>query len=80
MRRVAVSVVAAALVGMTMPTGVAADPTSICPDYMVLFPSFAIVSGQAKDKNQNGLICAKYLNGDPKGGPDDRSATDDIVV
>jgi hypothetical protein len=77
MHRVVVSVVAAVLVGMAMPTGVAADPTSICPDNMVLFPSSAIVSGRAKDKNNNGFICA---NMNSKGGPDDRSALDDIVV
>jgi hypothetical protein len=79
MRRVVVSVLAAALLGMTMPAGVAAS-TSICPDGMFIFPTFAVQSGQAKDKNNNGLVCAKYLNGDTKGGPDDRTTIDDIVI
>src|SRR5512132_1000478 len=59
MRRIVVCLVVAAL-SVAVPAGVAADPTSICPDQMYLVPVSAVQSGPAKDKNGNGLVCAKY--------------------
>jgi hypothetical protein len=79
MRRIVVCLVVAAL-SVAMPAGVAADPTSICPDHMYLVPASTVQSGSAKDKNGNGLVCAKYADGGLKGGPDDRSAVSDDIV
>jgi hypothetical protein len=62
-----------------MPGTVSADPVSICPDGMILFPASLVTSGGAKDKNHNGLVCGKLMTG-PTGGPDDRAVADDIVV
>ena len=79
MRRAVVFLAAAAL-SVSMPAGVAADPTSICPDQMYLVPVSAVQNGPAKDKNGNGLVCAKNTDGGFKGGPDDRSAVSDDIV
>jgi hypothetical protein len=79
MRRIVVCLVVATL-SVAMPAGVAADPTSICPDQMYLVPVSAVQNGSAKDKNGNGLVCAKYTDGGFKGGPDDRSAVSDDIV
>jgi hypothetical protein len=79
MRRIVAYLIVAVLFGMAMPAGVAAEPTSICPDGMVMVPTASVVSGDAKDKNQNGFVCAKYIDSG-RGGPDDRSVTDDIVL
>ena len=57
-----------------------ADPASICPDGMILLPASTLTSGDAKDKNHNGLVCGKFMDGRVTGGPDDRTAVDDIVV
>ena len=40
-------------------------------------PASAVQNGASKDKNHNGLICAKVQNGSIVGGPDD--AVDDIL-
>jgi hypothetical protein len=79
LRRIVVCLVVAAL-SVAMPAGVAADPTSICPDQMYLVPVSTVENGSAKDKNGNGLVCAKYTDGGFKGGPDDRTVSDDILV
>jgi hypothetical protein len=57
---------------------VAADPTSTCPDGMVLAPASLVQQGAQKDHNQNGFVCAKLENGQLVGGPDDVS--DDIIL
>ena len=80
MRRTVAYLTVAVLLGMVMPASVVADPTSICPDGMVVLLANSVVSGEAKDKNQNGLVCAKYTDGRSKGGPDDRLVADDIVL
>ena len=50
-----------------------------CPDGMM--PTLVIVdpSLAKKDRNANFIVCAKDLNGDTKGGPDDRLVIDDIL-
>jgi hypothetical protein len=57
---------------------VAADPAGVCPDSLVPLPASVVVQGAQKDHNQNGLICAKYQDGQFVGGPDDM--VDDIVL
>jgi hypothetical protein len=54
MRRIVVCLVVAAL-SAAVPAGVAADPTSICPDQMYLVPVSAVQSGQANEKTATGL-------------------------
>ncbi len=81
MRRIVVCLVVAAL-SVAMPAGVAADPTSTCPDGMYPIPASSVLipSGQVKDKNGNGIVCVKYSDGGFKGGPDDRTVSDDILL
>jgi hypothetical protein len=80
MRRNVAGLIVATLFVVAMPASVAADPTSICPDGMLMVPADSVVSGDAKDNNQNGLVCAKYTDGGFKGGPDDRAVSDDIIL
>jgi hypothetical protein len=80
MRKLAVP--AAVLVAtMLMPAGASAA-TSTCPPSMA--PTFVIlVPDQAKkDRNGNLIVCVKVVDGDAKGGPDDKSpdVTDDIIL
>jgi hypothetical protein len=79
MRRVVVCLVVAAL-SVAMPAGAGATQY-ICPDGMYPIPmsSLLVPSGQAKDKNGNGIVCVKYKDGEFTGGPDDR-VSDDIVL
>jgi hypothetical protein len=57
----------------------AADPTSTCPDNMLMIPTSLVVNGDTKDKNGNGFVCGKAgSDGQFHGGPDD--VTDDIVI
>jgi hypothetical protein len=72
----AVMAVGASLALFAQP--VAADPAGVCPDSLVLLPASVVVQGAQKDHNQNGLICAKYQDGQFVGGPDDM--VDDIVL
>jgi hypothetical protein len=65
-------------VATALPGAASADPVGICPDGMFLFPASGVPSGDAKDKNGNGFVCAKYMKG-ATGGSDDRSVVDDIV-
>jgi hypothetical protein len=71
--------VIALVIAGALPGAALADPTSKCPEGMLLLPASSVTSGAAKDKNDNGLVCAKVKNG-PTGGPDDRSVIDDIVL
>ncbi len=57
---------------------VAADPAGVCPDSLAPLPASVVVQGAQKDHNGNGIICAKYENGQFVGGPDDM--VDDIVL
>jgi hypothetical protein len=66
MRRVLICLVVAAL-AVNVPSSVSADPTSTCPDGIHLVPVSAVQNGQVKDKNHNGLVCAKCSNGAFKG-------------
>jgi hypothetical protein len=50
---------------------VAADQVGICPDSFVLIPAASVQNGAKKDKNGNGLVCAKFSDGRLVGGPDD---------
>jgi hypothetical protein len=56
---------------------VTAEPAP-CPDSLAPLPASLVTEGDKKDKNNNGLVCAK-LGDDGKfhGGPDD--VTDDII-
>jgi hypothetical protein len=64
-----VAVVLATLAFDTPP--VAADQVGICPDGFVLIPAASVQNGAKKDKNGNGLVCAKFTDGTIVGGPDD---------
>jgi hypothetical protein len=68
--------VAASLAVFAQP--VAADPAGVCPDSLAQLPASVVVQGAQKDHNGNGIICAKYENGQFVGGPDDM--VDDIVL
>ena len=72
-------VVAGGIVAGGVAGPVAADPVGICPpDGMTMTPVGAVPNGDKKDKNHNGLICAKFANnGTFNGGPDD--SADDII-
>jgi hypothetical protein len=70
------AVAASALVLLTPSTS--AQPTP-CPDGSMLFPASVVPSGDKKDKNNNGFVCAKLLE-EPHGGPDDNSVLDDIIL
>jgi len=72
----AVMAVAASLAVFAQP--VAADPAGVCPDSLAQLPASVVVQGAQKDHNGNGIICAKYENGQFVGGPDDM--VDDIVL
>jgi hypothetical protein len=80
MRRNVAGLIVATLFAVAMPASVAAEPTSICPDGMMVVPATSVVSGSAKDKNGNGLVCAKADDNRVSGGPDDRLVSDDIVL
>jgi hypothetical protein len=81
MRRIVVCLVVAAL-SVAMPAVVAADPSSTCPDqkYPIPMSSLLVPNGEVKDKNHNGIVCVKYTDGGFKGGPDDRTVSDDILL
>jgi hypothetical protein len=68
----------ALIIAAALPGVASADPVGMCPDRMVLVPASAVVSGDAKDKNNNGVVCAKLVKA--TGGPDDRSVVDDIIL
>jgi hypothetical protein len=70
------AVATSGLVLFTPPT--IAEPTS-CPDGSMPLPASLVPSGDKKDKNNNGLVCAKLLE-EPQGGPDDNSVLDDIIL
>ncbi len=54
-----------------------ADPAGSCPDGHMLVPAATVTGGQAKDRNNNYLICGKLgSDGKVHGGPDD---IDDIL-
>ena len=82
MKRTLLAVLAAAALALSTLTfagPAAADPTSTCPDGHVLLPA-ALVGGQAKDKNGNGLVCGKVgPDGKFHGGPQDK-LVDDILL
>jgi hypothetical protein len=68
---------AASALVLLAPAG-AANPAP-CPDGMIPAPAAAVPSGAKKDKNYNGVVCAKFApDGTFQGGPDD--VTDDIVI
>jgi hypothetical protein len=69
-------VATSALVLLTPP--VIAQPAP-CPDGSMPLPASLVPSGDKKDKNDNGLVCAKLLE-EPHGGPDDNSVVDDIIL
>jgi hypothetical protein len=70
------AVATSALVLFTPPT--IAQPTP-CPDGSMPFPAELVPSGDKKDKNDNGLVCAKVVE-EPHGGPDDNSVVDDFIL
>jgi hypothetical protein len=45
----------------------------------MLLPASLVRSGDKKDKNDNGFVCAKLVE-EPHGGPDDDSALDDVIL
>lgn len=63
---------------LVLPQTGGADPAGVCPDGLILVPASFVEQGTKKDKNANGLICAKVQDGKVVGGPDD--AVDDILV
>lgn len=67
---------ASALLPFAPPVAATLTP---CPDGLVLLPASTVPQGQQKDKNVNGLVCAKLgEDGKYHGGPDD-NVVDDIV-
>jgi hypothetical protein len=71
------AVAASALVSFAPPSPATLTP---CPDGLTLVPSSLVPQGQKKDKNNNGLVCAKLgADGEFHGGPDD-NVVDDIVL
>jgi hypothetical protein len=59
----------------------AADSPSPCPDsFLFPVPASSVPQGAHKDKNGNGIVCARLgSDGQFHGGPDDNSVVDDIV-
>jgi hypothetical protein len=58
---------------------VVADTPVTCPDDFIWpVPASQVPQGDKKDKNRNGIICAKYQDGQFVGGPDD--FVDDITL
>jgi hypothetical protein len=64
-----------------LPAGSSAA-TYICPDGMMQVPAALVREGERKDRNDNGLVCAKVVDDGVKGGPDDNPSdvTDDLVL
>ena len=63
---------------LALPGPVAADQTAICPDQMVPVPAVLVPKGDVRDRNENGIVCVKLIDGKVHGGPDDQA--DDILV
>lgn len=79
MKRTLLAAAACAALTLAIPGSVTAQPTSICPDDMLLVPAALVPKGDVQDKNENGLVCVKLTpDGEFHGGPDDRA--DDIVL
>jgi hypothetical protein len=72
--------VAASVLVSLAPSASASTPIP-CSDNMSLVPASTVPQGQQKDKNKNGLVCAKLgTDGQFHGGPDDNTIADDIVL
>jgi hypothetical protein len=72
-----VLVLLASLAAFTQP--VVADQAVTCPDNFIWpVPASLVPQGAKKDKNGNGIVCAKYQDGQFVGGPDD--FVDDINI
>ncbi len=74
-RGLAILAVAALLVtlGVSAVGTASADPMGVCPDGHQQVPAAFVQNGETKDKNDNGLVCAKPSMSDQlfTGGPDD---------
>ncbi len=78
--RVALLVATALLGTLTMALPAHADPAGTCPDGFAPVLAAAVVNGEAKDKNGNGVVCGKLgPDGKVHGGPDDSDLIDDIL-
>lgn len=79
MRRLAAVIAAGTVAAVFAPSVGAEDRPSQCPDQMVLFPAAFVEQGEQKDRNANGLVCAKpAADGRFHGGPDDM--IDDVII
>jgi hypothetical protein len=57
---------------------VAGGEPAPCPDGLIQVSAALVPQGTHKDRNGNGLVCAKYQDGTFVGGPDD--VADDIIL
>ena len=75
------SIAVTGALGLGAAAPVSADPMGFCPhsDQFPL-PKQMVPSGDAKDKNNNGLVCEKFGPNGFTGGPDDDDVTDDIIA
>ncbi len=77
MRRSLVLIAAGAACALASTAGTASADRPICPDDMTPLPAVFVNNGTQKDRNTNGVVCAKpttclvVQGNDCKGGPDD---------
>lgn len=65
---------AACVVGaLALPSSSSADTTGTCPDGFTPVPDSFVVNGTTKDKNNDGVVCAKLQPSGFTGGPDDNA-------